>query len=110
MKLKLGLAAIFLIGLNAPAYASQCTPATFDEAYSEAEIIFSGTASKVNYLEKLDANPNMAACGSKIVTFKILKIWKGGPQKNKEVFSADGCFLLGSYFEEGKDYLVYAYP
>jgi hypothetical protein len=76
----------------------------------EAEIIFSGTASKVNYLEKLDANTNMAPCGGKIATFKISKVWKGGSQKNLDVFSDDGCLSLGSYFEEGKDYLVYAYP
>ncbi len=101
---------ILLISLSVSAQASKCIPATLNEAYKEAEIIFSGTASKVHYLEKHDITPNMALCGSKIATFKISKVWKGGTKKNLDVFSGDGCLSLGSIFEEGKDYLVYAYP
>jgi len=104
------IAAILLTGQSIPAQASTCLPATFDEAFEEANIIFSGTADKVSYLDKPDNYADNALCGSKIVTFKISKVWKGDLQEKIDVFAADGCLMLGSYFEEGEDYLVYAYP
>lgn len=47
-------------------------------------------------------------CGPKIADVSVGKIWKGKlPSSNTSIYSKDGCYCLGTYFNVGEKYLVF---
>lgn len=106
-----------LVMLVSPALAMQCMPRPLEENFKAADIIFVGKVEQRQAVESSEPDgicwkqsEKQPLCGSKVATFAISKLWKGTlPDTHSvKVFSNDGCYCLGSYFETGKEYLVFA--
>lgn len=103
------------LGLASAANAMQCAPVEFEEAVANADVIFLGKITKrdsFNDGEKgicSEYSAKEPSCGSKVATFKVSKVWKGVIwDGSTTVYATDGCYCLGSYFEKGGQYIVFA--
>jgi len=73
------------------------------ESLKESDAVFSGK------VIRKDTPLIVTSSGDLIsVTFQVSKVWKGPVQKEIQVKTAVGGATCGYYFEEGKEYLVYA--
>lgn len=100
---KIILFSLFLINflMISPNSAQACScmmPAPPVESMDQSAAVFSG---KVVALEKADMSIN--------VNFEVAQVWKGGIDKEVILTTALDSAACGYAFEEGKDYLVYAY-
>lgn len=112
MKLRL-IVTISLYALLNPVllYASSCRISDNDTAIKNAKAIFIGKVTEIDVLNR-DKYPDgeyYGKCGDKIISFSFSKIYKGEIDDNIKIFSSDGCVGLGGYFDNGREYLVYAY-
>jgi len=91
------------------ASASQCAFVSNEEAYNKADIVFIGIAKKVVYLDE-DMQKYGDQCGSKIASFDVKHILKGGSaSKSIDIYSEDACVYLGAYFTQGETHIVYGF-
>ena len=114
MRVKYILPALALLAMPAlTVHASSCAPASLEQAFEDAALIFSGEVTAIDYHTPrkpvFEENDRYNKCGSKTVTFKVKANWKGAAENAYEIFAADGCMYLGGYFDKGESYLVYAY-
>jgi hypothetical protein len=114
--MKYRLMALFIMAAS-PALAMQCMPRPLEENVKAADIVFLGKVTAREPVEYKDEDSicwqrseKMPLCGGKIAAFTVSKWWKGAPpdQTSIRVFSNDACYCLGSVFETGKEYLVFA--
>jgi len=97
-----------------PAFASSCVSRSAEENFRAADVVFLGkiVGRKPVTLESSKCWPASAekpACGGKLATFEVQKTWKGAAGPQISVQSEDACLCLGSYFTEGKEYIVFAH-
>ncbi len=91
----------------------QCAERPFEAQIAQAEVIFLG---KIEARTRVKSKPGRCwdfstdkpSCGSKVAMFTVERAWKGSPATHVDVVSEDGCYCLGSYFEVGDHYLVFA--
>lgn len=103
----------FCILASSNVNAMQCAEQPFEIMVDKARAIFVG---EVVARKRIKSQPGRcwqsssetSNCGSKVATFKVERIWKGSISENAKVFSEDACYCLGSYFEVGDKYLVFA--
>ncbi len=112
--LTLSLIVLFL-SISTNAYAMQCVPKKFDEIVQQSDLVFTGKVIKRDaFNEDVDSfcwkySSDNPSCGSKVAVFEINKVWKGDVQKSTvSVYSGDACYCVGSYFNLGEEYIVFA--
>lgn len=99
------LVAVALIPLTA--LGCDCVPPDVPQAFENADAVFSGKVERITYPEgraSTSAEPRI------IVQIAVSKVWKGGKVQTinlDTVSNAASC--SGYWFEEGREYLVYAY-
>ena len=87
------------------AYACTCLPAPGAErAISDSEAVFSGEVVAVEKGTATASGP-----GNDTVTLRVSEAWKGTDQGTLEVRTPSQEIACGYHFEEGREYLVYAY-
>ena len=84
-----------------------CIEPGFGQGASNAELIFSGTITKIERVQT-----GAAAIGEYVVTFKVQRWWKGTPANDTRVFWRSSFMDCPSLpvGEVGDNYLVYADP
>ncbi len=103
-----GLGFVFLI----PDCASACTCGStssngqkeIESELSSSEAVFSG---EVVDFEK--GSSIAASWPTETVSFQVSEVWKGPERETLEVSTATQGITCGYAFEEGREYLVYAY-
>lgn len=75
-----------------------CSTPYEDDLYREASAIFTA--------EFIDGGGS-ADCGSKKVTARVDRVYKGQPSKEVYILSADACVSSGVYTKKGEKYLIY---
>jgi hypothetical protein len=95
---------LFSIGAN----GETCETLSLMKKIRDAEFIFSGKviARKKDYSDIYYAKEE--SCGSKYVKFEVYTSWKGNVETGVDIYSWDACDSLGTYFDLGKDYLVFS--
>ena len=104
---------LFTVSLGR-AYAMSCEPLPHETQVEGAEVIFQGTIIERKGIAP--DGPHVCAaysekkprCGEKVATFQVTKTWRGELARKVKVHSEDACLCLGSYFEKGKEYIVFA--
>ncbi len=90
------------------ASACQCTmlPGSQDaeRALADSEAVFSGEVVKID-----PPSPWKSSATIETDTFRVSEVWKGPEQRTLEVHTALFGASCGYPFEEGQEYLVYAY-
>jgi hypothetical protein len=95
-----------------PVIAMTCVTQELKKRYRAADYVFVATVKeRVKLEEEKDDGICWAkgeSCGSKIATVNIGEVWKGEFETDTAtVYSMDGCYCLGTYFEIGKKYIVF---
>jgi Tissue inhibitor of metalloproteinase len=87
------------------AYACSCAPFSIQRAISSSDAVFSG--------EVVDLQTGTSASRifgpSDTATLRVSEAWKGTDQSTLEVSTPSQGSACGYPFEEGQEYLVYAY-
>lgn len=84
-------------------YACYCAESlTVEAQLSHSEAVFSGHVLEVKDVRNLNGSM------TKSILFEINEIWKGGSESQIIIHTGSGGGDCGFYFEEGKEYLVYA--
>ncbi len=100
------LSIVLVTSGNDLAYACSCMqPLSPDEEMENFDVVFSGKVTKVE--EKQDGFWNQST-GTKISTFDVYTIWKGDKKDTMTVWT-DELSSCGVFFEENKEYVVYAF-
>jgi hypothetical protein len=102
--LAIGLVGLGLLARAAPAQACSCLPMSPDEAYANADGVFSGTVQAVNA-------PAAGGGGMEPVTVELAvqTLWKGPVPATLTLQTPADSAACGYPFETGTGYLVYAY-
>jgi hypothetical protein len=108
------LASVILMGLSLlvllPDCASACSCALLDSkkqvewALSHPGAVFSGEVVKIDRPSSIKSSS-----APETVTFRVSESWKGPEKASLEVRTPVSGMSCGYPFEEGQDYLVYAY-
>lgn len=103
------LSSLFLsfmtIFIPSSAYACSCAqPLSVEEELSRSTEVFAGRVLKVKEQRSMDGSMTKAAL------FEVIEIWKGGSESQIIIHTGSGGGDCGVHFEEGEEYLVYAYP
>ena len=91
--------------------SSTCAPTPLATAFEGADYVFEGAVTARSRIESsTDELCTMRGelCGSKVAEFSVSQVWKGSLDTATTVYSQDACLCLGSYFEEGDRYIVFA--
>lgn len=100
---------LFLLLVSSVARTETCRDPGFSNKYKEADVIFAGEViSREKDLTDEEYSNDHESCGGKTANLKVMHSWKGSLQATQKVYSWDGCGSLGSYFEIGEHYLVFA--
>ena len=100
------LSTVIVSTSNNTAYACDCLPpGSHDERMESYDVIFSG---KVINIEKEQEMYGTASIGTLFFTFDVYKILKGDKKETMTVW-VDELSSCGYFFEENKEYAVYAY-
>jgi hypothetical protein len=91
-----------------PVIACSCIPQdSATHALNESALVFSGKVIDIKYLDKHDDEHIEPAI---VVTFNVYKYWKGLPGTKVKIHTVYNKFSCDGYnFEEGEEYLVYAF-
>ncbi len=90
-------------------YGETCDEPSFREKIEESDYIFSGkVVSREKDMSYAAYAGDHVLCGPKVAEIEVFQAWKGSLKDKVKVFSWDACDSLGTYFAEGKQYLVYA--
>src|ERR687893_1665026 len=110
--------ALLVVGLVAllPDCASACTCALLpgsqqeraERALNDSTAVFSGEVVEVEKPPP-PTTMKMARQSEATVTLRVSEVWKGPEQGTLEVRTHSQGSACGYHFEEGKEYLVYAY-
>lgn len=91
--------------------AMQCIPEDVEDYYAAADFVFEATVvDRVKIAEESNGIcwTEGDKCGAKIATVKVGNAWKGEFKTNEtSIYSEDGCYCLGTYFNIGEKYLVF---
>jgi hypothetical protein len=99
------IVSIMAVFIPSSAYACSCAqPAAVEAEFGRSETVFAGRAIEVKELRNLNGSMMKSAL------FEIGQIWKGGPESQIIIYTGGGGGDCGYHFEEGREYLVYAYP
>ena len=106
------LTVIGVVFLLPPQCASACTcampPGSQEEraerALAKSSAVFSGEVVAVEQGTATASGP-----GNDTVTLRASEVWKGPEQKALKVRTPSQGMACGNHFEEGREYLVYAY-
>jgi hypothetical protein len=86
-------------------YACSCAqPQTVEAELSRSKEVFAGRVLEVKEHRSLNGSMTKAAL------FEVNQIWKGGSESQIIIYTGSGGGDCGVRFEEGEEYLVYAYP
>lgn len=91
--------------------AMQCIRESVEKYYKIADFVFEATV--VERTKIADQGNGICwsegeICGPKIAGVKVERTWKGTfPSGNTSIYSEDGCYCLGTYFNVGEKYLVF---
>ncbi|AOE48781.1 hypothetical protein [Kangiella sediminilitoris] len=96
---------IFLLTASYEVLACSCRMGGVDEKLSKHEEVFSGVVESVKYLD----DENVFGDQKIIVTFNVTKTWKGSGQVQVLHTADNGAGCFGYWFEEGEEYLIYAF-
>jgi hypothetical protein len=89
------------------AYACSCMGVSIQRYISGSDAVFSG---KVLEIDGPPSVPHVPSAGSETVTFRVSESWKGpGGEGTLDVKTPASGVSCGYHFEEGQEYLVYAY-
>lgn len=91
--------------------AMQCMPEPVEKYYKKADFVFEATVvarTKISDEGNGICWSEGESCGSKIANVTLGRIWKGKfPSGSTSIYSGDGCYCLGTYFNVGEKYLVF---
>lgn len=91
--------------------AMQCIPEPVEKYYERADFVFEATVverTKVSGEGNGICRSEGESCGGKIAEVSVGRTWKGEFQSgNTSIYSQDGCYCLGTYFNVGEKYLVF---
>ena len=82
------------------ASACSCAYLTEAESFEEADVVFAGRAGSWSWLEYPD---------EVVVAFEVSRVWKGQDYAVRYVATASHGAMCGVSFEDGEEYIVYAY-
>jgi len=107
MKFLLFLSLLFFFSNG---FSMTCQRQEIEKIYNDFGFVFSG---KVVERVKEKGEPGLCwsegeACGTKIATIEIFDSWKGNLPTLVEVESDDACNCLGTYFNVGDQYVIFA--
>jgi hypothetical protein len=89
------------------AHACSCMGVSTQRYISGSDTVFSGKVVEIDGPPRI---PHAPSSGSDTVTFRVSESWKGpGGGGTLEVKTPASGVSCGYHFEEGKEYLVYAY-
>lgn len=90
-------------------HGSTCSPVSLKQKIEDSDYVFSGRVidRKKDQSNKYSAEDH-ESCGPKTARFQVYTSWKGEAKSGVEVYSTDACDWLGTYFDVGEDYLVFA--
>jgi hypothetical protein len=96
---------IMTIFIPSSVYACSCAqPQSVEAEISRSTEVFAGRVLEVKEQKNLDGSMTKAAL------FEVSQIWKGGSESQIIIHTGSGGGDCGVQFEEGEEYLVYAYP
>lgn len=76
------------------------------ESMEASAAVFAG---RVTDIEELSVDSTIGSLTNLSVTFNVSEVWKGPEDATLTIRTADNSAACGYNFEEGKEYLVYAY-
>ncbi len=89
-----------------PSSAMKCFDVPPEKVAAEAEVVFIGRATLVEYLE--GSAKAARKCGGKVVTLNVEQRFKGSVSDTVRVLVDDACMQLGGYFGLDQTFLVVA--
>lgn len=90
-------------------HGSTCSPPSLTQKIEDSDYVFSGRViERKKDLSSKHYAEDHESCGPKNAKFQVYTSWKGGAETGIEVYSTDACDWLGTYFDLGEDYLVFA--
>ena len=91
--------------------AMQCIQEPVETYYKNADFVFEATVvgrTKVSGEDNGICWSKGESCGPKVADVKVGRAWKGEfLSANTSIYSEDGCYCLGTYFNVGEKYLVF---
>ena len=101
------MSTVFVNTHDYTAHACSCMqPLSPDEELPKYDAVFSGKVTQV--VEKNSSWPSTRSTYSVFVTFDVKNVWKGVQQETLVVKTANSSASCGFFFEENREYMVYA--
>ena len=98
---------VLCILLSGQAFACSCFEPTISDAFKWADVVFSGEATKVQYVD--DVGVGMFGERRIIVTFQVSTFWKGDVGETITLHTVYNRISCGGYFfKQGEKFIVYA--